>query len=404
MKIGCLVSSLSRNAGGVYDSVRRLCQALAAYPNTEVHVLGMADEATSRDAKTWEPLATHVFRTCGPKGYGFAPGFKRRLFELDVDLLLTNGLWMYPTSVSLDWHRATLRPFVVNPHGMLDPWALRRSAWKKRFVSLLHEDAALRSAACLRALNQAELVSFRKYGLTNPTCVVSNGIDLPSKSDNGHLSSKSWPRSRSKTLLFLGRIHPKKGLALLLEAWARLRRSQTTLGADWQLVIAGWDFKGHENHLKFLARRWNLTDCVHFAGPLFGAEKAAAFRSAEAFVLPSHSEGMPMAVLEAWSHGLPVLMTPQCNLHPGFACQAAIRAEPHAESLACGLATLFACDHKDLRRMGERGRDLVAENYTWAQMGARMHTVCRWLLGERERPPCVTRSESNEDRRELILT
>jgi poly(glycerol-phosphate) alpha-glucosyltransferase len=174
-----------------------------------------------------------------------------------------------------------------------------------------------------------------------------------------------------KTLLFLGRIHPKKGLVGLIRAWAEIQNPKSGINnsKDWQLVIAGWDQGGHEEELKSLCGELGLrvfsrldagdlklnsyklktpppeaeaTDVV-FWGPAFGPEKEALLRSASAFVLTSFSEGLPMSVLEAWSYGLPVLMNPECNLQEGFACGAAleIRHSQAASSLCEGVRTLF---------------------------------------------------------------
>ena len=389
MKIACLIASVSRKAGGLYESVRRLCQSLHSLPGTEVHVLGMIDEHTAADISGWAPLPVHVFPVRGPRDFGYAPGLKEKLFELEADILLTHGLWMYPTMVAHAWHRQTGRPFIIHPHGMLDPWAVKNSYWKKRLAGFFNEDPCLRKAACIRALCHSEARSIRAYGLRNPVCVIPNGIDLPGEDFN---PSSPWEEkipAGDKVLLYLGRLHPKKGLPSLLRAWAILRKQNAAQAADWNLVIAGWDQKGHEHELKKLTRRLGIETGVHFPGPQFGRAKTAAYRHADAFILPSLSEGLPMVVLEAWAHRLPVLMTPHCNLPEGFKTGAAICAEPNTGSLAQGLQLLFSMDSTERARMGHRGHRLVRERFNWPQIGARMYSVCRWLLGEVGQPECV---------------
>src|SRR5882724_11814378 len=105
MKIACLIASVSRNAGGAFESVRRLCQSLNSLPGTEVHVLGTLDQHTREDVSSWEPLPMHIFPVHGPRQFGYAPRLKKKLFELDADIVLTHGLWMYPTGIALTWHR-----------------------------------------------------------------------------------------------------------------------------------------------------------------------------------------------------------------------------------------------------------------------------------------------------------
>jgi hypothetical protein len=138
MKIGCLVSSLSPKTGGIFESVRGLSCALQAQPSTEVHVLGTSDAASRKDLAGWSPLPVHAFPVRGSVRFGYAPGLLQKLLELDVDILLTHGLWMYSSIVTLAWHRRTQRPFIVHPHGMLDPWAMNQSYLKKSLAGFLY--------------------------------------------------------------------------------------------------------------------------------------------------------------------------------------------------------------------------------------------------------------------------
>ena len=138
-------------------------------------------------------------------------------------------------------------------------------------------------------------------------------------------------------MLFLGRIHPKKGVAELIRAWALLRRSDPSLALGWRLIVAGWDDGGHLPGLRTLVAELGLVDHVLFIGSVFGADKEAWFRSAKAFILPSYSEGLPMAVLEAWSYELPVFMTGACNLPEGFEEGAAIEVSTDPNQLANAL-------------------------------------------------------------------
>jgi len=395
MKIACLIASVSRKAGGLHESVRRLCQSLNSQPGTEVHVLAMADEYTHDDVSGWAPLPTHVFPVHGPRDFGFAPRLKEKLFELDADLVMSHGLWMYPTMVALAWHRRTGRPFMINPHGMLDPWAVNNSYWKKCIAGFFHENSSLRKAACIRALCQSEACSIRAYGLRNPICVVPNGMDLPGESVATTSPWEGRVAVGRKTLLYLGRIHPKKGLPNLLRAWALLRKWRSIQTEEWDLVIAGWSQNGHEQELKNLARQLGITASVHFPGPQFGPAKAAAYHHADAFILPSFSEGLPMVVLEAWAHQLPVVMTPQCHLPEGFEAGAALCTEPKTAAIVEALQLLFSMDQAESARMGHCGHQLVAGRFNWSKIGAQMHDVCQWLLGETGPPECLLNDKRN---------
>jgi poly(glycerol-phosphate) alpha-glucosyltransferase len=260
---------------------------------------------------------------------------------------------------------------------MLDSWALRNSRWKKLLAGWLYEDRHLRGAACLHALNKSEAAAIRAYGLRNPICVIPNGVDLPAQ--------QATVGGEEKLCVFLGRLHPKKGLSILLRAWAQAMWA----AAGWRLVVAGWDQGGHEHELRQLAGSLGLDGRVEFVGPKFGVEKAALLRGASAFALPSLSEGLPVAVLEAWSYGLPVVMTPECNLPEGFAAEAAVRMRADVAGVVEALDRLFGMKDEELRAMGVLGRRLVEERFTWARVAMEMMGVYEWVLGRGRRPESV---------------
>jgi poly(glycerol-phosphate) alpha-glucosyltransferase len=188
-----------------------------------------------------------------------------------------------------------------------------------------------------------------------------------------------------RTLLFLGRLHPKKGIAELIDGWklSRARRN------SWVLEIVGWDDGGYEKALRERIGRAGVAKSVTWSGPLFGTSKDTALRRASAFILPSLSEGLPMTVLEAWAYGLPVLKTSQCNLPEGFTAGAAIHIEPKPESIAEGLDRMSGLADGELSEMGMLGRRLVVERFRWPQVAAKMNSVYDWILGNRPKPDCV---------------
>jgi poly(glycerol-phosphate) alpha-glucosyltransferase len=256
---------------------------------------------------------------------------------------------------------------------MLDAWALQNARSKKRIAAALYENQHLREAACLRALSEAEARSIRSYGLKNPICIIPNGVDLPELSASNTKAQSANPR----TLLYLGRLHPKKNLANLIRAWSETSNSQSGNSERWVLAIAGWDQVGYETELKGIA----VATSVVFLGPQFGADKTECYRTCDAFILPSLSEGLPMTVLEAWSYAKPVLMTAECNLPEGFSAAAALRIGSSADEIAAGLNQLFEMSDDDRTAMGTRGRTLVARKFSWARIGKEMHAVYEWVLG-----------------------
>lgn len=399
MRVLTVLESASRADGGIFEAELALQRELALRSGLTVEVVALRDEFTDADAARWNPLVPRLAEVWGPRAFGYGPRLAG-LLDPQADLLYCAALWKYPGWAASNWQKSTGRPVVIAPHGSLDPWALNNSRWKKRVAALLFKNGQLRRAQCFRALCAAEADAIRAYGLTQRIEIVPNGVVLPVESAAGETRSIEG----RKILLFLGRLHPKKGLAGALRAWAEIPNSK-----PWQLVIAGWDQGGHERELEALCARLGLKTAgfsqggpestegfpseklqtpplkaadVVFAGPVFGVEKDKLLKRADAFLLPSHSEGLPMSVLEAWAHRLPVVMTPECNLPEGFASGAALEIQnvPHGNPDWQGLRALLEMTAGERQTMGQRGRALVEERFTWEKVASRMTEVFESVL------------------------
>jgi poly(glycerol-phosphate) alpha-glucosyltransferase len=419
LKTANLTGSVSRDAGGLYESVRRLVQSLSA-TGMDVTVFGLLDQHTAVDVGAWSPVKVKAFRSVGLRQLGYSPEFRQAVEEFAPDLVHTHGLWLFPSIATNQYRRRRGCPYVISAHGMLDPWAIRNSSWKKAVAYFFFESVHLRQASCLRALCESEAHSIRRLGLKNPIAIIPNGIDLPDigntettenlKSGEQKAAIKNAPWQNfvepgQKVLLFLSRIHPKKGLVNLLKAWAENWKSEigNRKSNEWVLAIAGWDQGGHEADLKSLASELGIAwadvrrpaveaggrTSVLFLGPQFNEAKAACYRHCDGFILPSFSEGVPMVVLEAWAYSKPVLMTPECNLPAGFARGAAIRIEPNVASIARGLREFFQATSEQQKTLGENGLRLTREQFAWPVLGREMADLYLWLLGGGNKPGCV---------------
>jgi glycosyltransferase involved in cell wall biosynthesis len=261
---------------------------------------------------------------------------------------------------------------------MLDPWALRRSRWKKRIAARLFEDAHLRSAACIRATAHMEAEHVRAYGLRQPIAVVPNGIEIPDISV-GRDEPVGYRR-----IVFLSRIHPKKGIAYLLRSWARLQHSYP----DWELVVAGPDEVGHQDAMQALASDLRL-ERVSWPGPAYGDEREKLYRSADLFVLPTHGENFGLVVAEALAHGVPVITTrhaPWAGLET-FGCGWWV--ELSEGSLTEALSAAMKLPDDERATMGMRGRRWMARDFSWGMIGKSMVDVYEWVLGGGPPPSTV---------------
>ena len=380
--------SVSRQGGGISSAVSRLSQSVAGH-GWETRVFGLTDADTANDRAIWGDVKVRTFPVIGPHRLGHASGLGAALEKSAGagTIVHLHGLWKWTSLAVLRASRATHTPRVVSPHGMLDRWALARSVAQKRVAWWLYEAANLRGADCLHALCEAEVAQIRDAGLTNAVAVIPNGVDLPPAAPSAGCEAVEAVVHGRRVLLFLSRIHPKKGLIPLMHAWAACG----TRHGDWVLAIAGPDEGGHEAEVRRLVTSLGVEDSVLFVGPQYGPAKAAWLAVSSAFVLPSFSEGFPMAILEAMAYGLPVVMTPACNFPEAQAAGSAIAATPAPESLVEAIERLTALSDTERRAMGARGRELAAREYAWDRIAGRMIRLYGWLLERGAMPGEVIR-------------
>lgn len=281
-----------------------------------------------------------------------------------------HGLWEEHCAVSATMARKSRKPYLISAHGMLDPWALGRKRWKKRLYSLLVERRNLERAACLHALTEKEADDYRRFGLSNPIVVIPYGVEVP-KTGDARAFLRAHPELAGKRIvLFLGRMHSGKGLDLLCRAWKDAARP-----ADARLVLAGPDCNRTMAKLKRLVDALDIASSVSFTGMLRGEERWNALAAAEAFVLPSRSEGLSVSALEALALGVPVIVTSQCNLPEVRTRECGWVVEPGEGELTTALNESFESSAGHRFMMGLHGRRVAEEKYSWPAVARQMADV-----------------------------
>jgi poly(glycerol-phosphate) alpha-glucosyltransferase len=322
-------------------------------------------------------------------GLSLAPNLKPILEReiADVDVVHNHSLWMLPNCYSSRIAARLNKPVVITAHGTLEPWALANSGWKKRLVGWAFQNRDLKRAACIHVNSRAEAAGIRAYGLTQPIAIIPNGVDatflgpLPGR----ERFELSLPQTAGKRIvLFMGRLHKKKGLEILIRAWANL----ASQFPDWILVVAGPD-NGFETRTRQLIQELNLAASVLLTGNLQGKSKREALGAAELFVLPSFSEGFSMAVLEAMACGLPVLITFGCNFPEAATSGGAVAVEANVSGVEAGLRRLLSLGDRELQKMGCAARRLIATQYTWDRVAEQTMQLYCWLTGRGPRPEFV---------------
>ena len=375
MNVQFLTGSLSRQGAGLTTSCQSLALSLASQ-GVKVGVAGEWDEDYPQDSALWGDIPTQAYPTFGPSRLHLAPGLRSCLLKSNADLLHAHGLWSNLAMDGYRWSRCKNRPYMVSAHGMLEKWAMARSRWKKKLAWWLYEGKHLKHAHCLHAVSKQEALDYRKQGLQNPIALIANGVHLPKETSYS---------SKEKIILFMARIQEKKGILPLIEGWARSKARHQ----GWKLAIAGWDEGGCEERVKEKAASLEVSEDLLWLGPVLNEKKDNLLRNVSAFILPSYSEGLPMAVLEAWSYGLPVLMSQACNLSCGFEKNAALEAEPNAESIAASLDLIASMSESSLEKIGAQGRKLVEDRFSVSKTASEMKRVYEWLVQGTDIPESV---------------
>ncbi len=305
------------------------------------------------------------------------------------ELAHIHGLWRSPTRIATRLAAAGL-PLVIAPHGMLDAGAMAISRRKKQLVWRLWEYRSLSAARCLHALCPAEAAAIRTLLPHAPIAVIPNGVAIPASPADASIPPPTWAKAipaGEQVLLFLGRFHSKKGLDPLLAAWQAAAAAAERAG--WWLALVGYGDDGALARRVATAQRGGELQRLLVFGPVFASEKAAVLQAASAFVLPSFSEGLPMAALEAMAHSLPCLLSNACNLPQAFTARAALPAEPEPTALAAALHQLFSLSAAEQAAMGMAGRALVAEQFSWPEVADQTRQLYQWILGGGQPPAFV---------------
>lgn len=381
MKLIEVVPTLEHEASGPSYSVPRLASALGELGH-EVQLMSAGGQTVSvhgpvRHSRFERDLGgVPVLRTLEMSN-GLAAALRQAAPA--ADLIHSNGLWTLPTLYPGWAAKAAGRPLVISPRGTLSPVALRRSAWRKQVFWRLAQRPVVAQAALLHATSEAEYLDMRRFGLTQPVAVIANGIDLPPHAEAG--VARAAPLRR---LLYLGRLHPIKGLEALLAAWGRAAPDFP----DWELRLVGPAEDGYDLRLRNMAARLDLPR-VTFAGPSYGAAKAAEYLAADLYVLPSLSENFGMSVAEALASSVPVVVTTGAPWAGVVAEDCGWHVPPDVGGLEGALRQAFAATPDRLRRMGERGGAWMKRDFSWEGIGRKMEAAYRWVIEGGRAPDTV---------------
>ena len=364
-----VIPSLRKTDGGPTHMLASLSDALVK-ADLQVTIAVQYQESVSESALPLSPAIKIVsLPSKGRKQY-----LTNYCISENVNVIHNHGLWLQSNHLAAIAARSCKLPLVTTTHGMLRPWALSHKHWKKKIAWWLYQKKDIRSARILHSTCMEESNELRGLRLTNAIAEIPIGVNLTQQQPKlAHSSGK-------RVLLFLGRIHPVKGLMNLVKAIDSIRPD------NWICVIAGPCEGGFRKRLEQEISRRNIRTYFDFVGSVSGYEKSLLFRQAELFVLPSYTENFGIVVLEALSCEIPVISTDATpwNILPKVGCGWSIPVG--AKSLTQKLAECMSLEKPALKAMGKIGRNLVETTFTWQSIGLQMKEIYEWCIIGRNLP------------------
>lgn len=392
MHVYLTISSLSKNTGGPATVVQHLSEYLL-HLGVSVTVVTTATEPASGEVLPRDH-DIDVVRVPSGAGSGWRSALDGRLQRerkpapTDQRIVHDFGLWLPANhAVASVCNRLNI-PRVCSPCGMLAPWALRHKAWKKKLAWWLYQRRDLSRSNVLVATAGPEMQDIHRNFPGKPIALVPNGVELRATTESRTLKPElrdqgSVARSQGRRVVFLGRLHPVKGLNNLVEAWNRVQP------VGWQCILAGPNEAGHQAELEKLIRRYHLQNSFQFPGMMANGAKRDLLEQADVFVLPSFTENFGVAAAEALACGLPVIATKGTPWQEIVEHKCGWWVDMGVEPLAEALKQAFSMTEEQRRDMGRRGRRLIAEKYSWPKIAADMKAVYEWVLGSGSQPRSV---------------
>lgn len=376
-----VVSHLDARYGGLSAVVPRLASEIGESSARPMHIAAFC----TAEENCPDFQSTSIQMTRWPVGrsswlWQATPRSKFRETVARSEGIHIHGLWEQSSLEAASAARARRKPYVISAHGMLEPWALRNKKLKKSIYAWAIEKNNLQRADCLLALTRSEAENYREFGLRAPIAIIPNGVSVP-ENKNAEPFLTAFPHLRGRRIvLFLGRIHYKKGLDILVEAWERIAKHFP----ESQLVLAGPDFENTRRRTEALVSESGLGARVDFVGMLRDELKWSALAAAECFVLPSYSEGLSVSTLEAMGAGVPVIVSENCHLPEVAEVGAGWVIETTVDQLAAALSELLRNSPRLNATLGQHGRRLVDQKFNWPRIARQMNEVYDWVAGGSE--------------------
>ena len=373
MKVLSFISSLDLSSGGPSRSVPMLAKGLAE--------LGV--DITLMTVKS-ENMNTHALEGTSAKLKVLTPSFSKKeianyLADERFDLIQIQSMWDLPYHKVMVEARKLSIPYIVTPRGMLEPWSLCQKKWKKKLAWLLYQRNDVQKSVCVFTTAKMEADHISNLGITTSRAVIPNGIETDS------YPCKTSVDIVKKQVLFLSRVHVKKGIEILFDAWKRMHSEF----ADWQLFVVG---NGEAEYIQSLENRvecLGLKECINIIPPVFGNDKIRLYQESALFCLPSYSENFGMVIAEAMSCGTPVITTTNCPWNILNDTSTGWCIDLSVDNLEYALREALSMNPTELYDMGQKASKLIFDNYDYRSVTRKTLRLYEWLLGGGEKPEFI---------------
>ena len=373
MKILSFVSSLDLSSGGPSRSVPMLVKGLAE--------LGVDVTLMTIRSKN---MNIHSLEGTTAKLKVLEPSFSRKeiakyLADERFELIQIQSVWeMLYHKVILEARKLNI-PYIVTPRGMLEPWSLSQKKWKKKLAWWLYQRNDVQKSACVFTTAKMEAEHVSNLGITTCKAVIPNGIETDA------YPCKTSVEGVKKQVLFLSRVHVKKGIELLFEAWKRLHSDYV----DWQLLVIGNGEAEYIHSLENRVESLGLKDSIKILPPVFGEAKIKVYQESALFCLPSFSENFGMVIAEAMSCGTPVITTTNCPWEILNETDTGWCVDLSVDNLERALREAMEMDANALYDMGQRASKLIYDNFDYRSVTRKTLSLYEWLLNSGEKPEFV---------------
>lgn len=375
MRICIFTTSINKKGGGPARSVPILSKGLSLVGVDTTLLTGRSEEMNTHILEGTNVSVKIVSQNISTKD------LEEEILKGDYDLIHAQNLWMPLYHKLAKIARKLGIPYIMTPRGCLEPWCMKQKRIKKLVAFHLYQKRDLQQAACILATAKIEADNIRALGITAPIAIIPNGIDI-SEYKCRTLEDKTKVK---KQILFLSRIHEKKGIEFLINVWEQLHIQYP----DWNVVIAGNGEETYIQNLMAMIVSKGLQGRVEIIPPVFGEDKHKLYCESSLFVLPTYSENFGMVIAEAMSCGVPVITTngtPWQELnekHLGWCIDLSI------ENLAKTISEAIDKGQDKLFELGQRCSKHIHDTYQYTEVAAKNKTVYEWIINGGDKPEYV---------------